>query len=220
MPPRRVYRNVPVNEEEHREPTPPPPPQDRRVEELFLRQNPPTFAGTGDPAETEEWIHAMERIFRFLRCNDAERLMCVSYQLKGTADYWWEAKQKTMAPEQLDELTWELFKTALLEYDRLFCDLARYTPYRVDTDEKMSELFCAGLRQEIRVVLASQTALSYAEALNRALDMELAMQPEKTTHAPTPPSAQYTQVSNTPYSNQGQKGKRKWENRGNEGKKL
>ncbi|XP_057808913.1 uncharacterized protein LOC131023391 [Salvia miltiorrhiza] len=172
--------------------------------------------------------------------------MCVSYQLKGTADYWWEAKQKTMTPEQLDELTWELFKTALcekfiprsyrkkkemefttlkqgnktvVEYDRLFCDLARYAPYRVDTDEKMSELFCAGLRQEIRVVLASQTALSYAEALNRALDMELAMQPEKTTHTPTPPSAQYTQVSNTPYSNQGQKGKRKWENRGNEGKK-
>ena len=46
----------------------------------------------GDPAETEEWIRAMERIFRFLRCNDAERLMCMSYQLKGTADYWWEAK--------------------------------------------------------------------------------------------------------------------------------
>ncbi|XP_057803347.1 uncharacterized protein LOC131018648 [Salvia miltiorrhiza] len=188
----------------------------------------------------------MERIFRFLSGNDAERLMCMSYQLKGTADYWWEAKQKTMAPEQLDELTWELFKTALcekfiprsyrkkkemefttlkqgnktvVEYDRLFYDLARYAPYRVDTDEKMSELICAGLQQEIRVVLASQTALSYAEALNRALDMELAMQPEKATHAPTPPSAQYTQASNTPYSNQGQKGKRKWENRGNEGKK-
>ncbi|XP_057807569.1 uncharacterized protein LOC131022138 [Salvia miltiorrhiza] len=246
MPPRRVNRNIPENEEEPREPTPPPPPQDRRVEELFLRQNPPTFAGTGDPAEMEEWIHAMERIFRFLRCNDAERLMCVSYQLKGTADYWWEAKQKTMAPEQLDELTWELFKTALckkfiprsyrkkkemefttlkqgnktvVEYDRLFCDLARYAPYRVDTDEKMSELFCAGLRQEIRVVLASQTALSYAEALNRALDMELAMQPEKATHAPTPPSGHYTQASNTPYSNQGQKGKRKWDNHRNDGKK-
>ncbi|XP_057786365.1 uncharacterized protein LOC131003829 [Salvia miltiorrhiza] len=165
--------------------------------------------------------------------------------LKGTADYWWEAKQKTMAPEQLDELTWDLFKIALcekfiprsyrkkkemefttlklgnktvVEYDRLFCDLARYAPYRVDTDEKMSELFCAGLRQEIRVVLASQTALSYAEALNRALDMELAMQPEKAAHVPVPPSTQYTQVSNSPYSNQGQKGKRKWENHGNEGK--
>ncbi|XP_057779901.1 uncharacterized protein LOC130998501 [Salvia miltiorrhiza] len=246
MPPRRVNRNIPENEEEPREPTPPPPPQDRRVEELFLRQNPPTFVGTGDPAEMEDWIRAMERIFRFLRCNDAERLMCVSYQLKGTADYWWEAKQKTMAPEQLDELTWDLFKIALcekfiprsyrkkkemefttlkqgnktvVEYDRLFCDLARYAPYRVDTDEKMSELFCAGLRQEIRVVLASQTALSYAEALNRALDMELAMQPEKATHAPTPPSGHYMQASNTPYSNQGQKGKRKWDNHRNDGKK-
>ncbi|XP_057803080.1 uncharacterized protein LOC131018368 [Salvia miltiorrhiza] len=129
-------------------------------------------------------------------------------RLKGSADFWWEAKQKTMTPEQMAALTWEQFKIALCEkyvprsyqkkketefvnlrqgnktvaeYDRLFCDLARYAPYRVDTDEKMSELFCSGLKQEIRVVLASQSALSYAEALNRALDMELAMQPEKTS---------------------------------------
>ncbi|XP_057790910.1 uncharacterized protein LOC131008024 [Salvia miltiorrhiza] len=129
----------------------------------------------------------MERIFRFLRCNDVERLMCMSYQLKGSADYWWEAKQKTLTPDQVDELTWEQFKIVLCEkyiprsyrkkkemefvslkqgnkmvaeYDRLFCDLARYAPYRVDTDEKMSELFCAGLKQDIRVVLASQSTLT------------------------------------------------------------
>ncbi|XP_057791063.1 uncharacterized protein LOC131008187 [Salvia miltiorrhiza] len=124
----------------------------------------------------------------------------VESRLKGSADFWWEAKQKTMTPEQMAALTWEQFKIALYEkyvprsyrkkkemefvnlrqgnkivaeYDRLFCDLARYAPYRVDTDEKISELFCSGLKQEIRVVLASQSALSYAEALNRALDMEL-----------------------------------------------
>ncbi|XP_057797627.1 uncharacterized protein LOC131013499 [Salvia miltiorrhiza] len=183
-----------------------------RIEELFLRQNPPVFNGSGDPAKTEEWIRSMERIFRFLRCDDHERLTCMSYQLKGSADFWWEAKQRTMTPEQVDALTWDQFKAAMCEkyiprsyrkkketdfanlkqgnktvakYDRQFCDLARYAPYRVDTDKKMSELFCSGLKQEIRVVLESQSALTYAEALNRALDIELAMQPEKMSQAST-----------------------------------
>ncbi|XP_057775244.1 uncharacterized protein LOC130994224 [Salvia miltiorrhiza] len=229
MPPRRRYRNQEEEEEEQREPTtPPPPPQpERRIEELFLRQNPPTFNGSGDPAETEEWIRSMERIFRFLRCDDLERLMCMSYQLKGSADFWWEAKQKTMTPEQMAALTWEQFKIALCEkyvprsyrkkketefvnlrqgnktvaeYDHLFCDLARYAPYRVDTGEKMSELFCSGLKQEIRVVLASQSVLSYAEALNRALDMELAMQPEKTSQISVPQSNPNPQMGNQPFS--------------------
>ncbi|XP_057811710.1 uncharacterized protein LOC131025948 [Salvia miltiorrhiza] len=177
----------------------------------------------------------MERIFRFLRCNDAERLMCMTYQLKGSADFWWEAKQKTLTPEQIDELTWEHFKTALCEkyiprsycrrkemefaslkqgnktvaeYDRCFCDLARYAPYRVDTDEKMSELFCAGLKQEFRVVLASQSALTYAEALNRALDMELAMQPEKTSQPSAPQSNPNVQSGSQSFYGQGPKGKK------------
>ncbi|XP_057790989.1 uncharacterized protein LOC131008107 [Salvia miltiorrhiza] len=240
MPPRRRPRD---QEEEEREVTPPPPPpQERRIEELFLRQNPPIFDGKGDPSVTEEWIRSMERIFRFLRCNDQERILCMSYQLKGSADFWWEARQKTMTPEQLDNLTWEEFKTALCEkyiprsyrrknemefvnlrqgkksvaeYDREFCDLARYAPYRVDTDEKMSELFCAGLRQEIRVVLASQHALTYTEALNRALDMELAMQPERSAIATQPPATHNSQLGHTPPNNhQVNKGKRKWEPHG------
>ncbi|XP_057790975.1 uncharacterized protein LOC131008092 [Salvia miltiorrhiza] len=242
MPPRRQNQNrveEEEEEEEQRDPTPPPPPppqQERRVEELFLRQNPPTFSGAGDPAETEEWIRSMERIFRFLRCNDVERLMCMSYQLKGSAEYSWEAKQKTLTPDQVNELTWEKFKAALCEkyiprsyrkkkemefvslkqgnktvaeYDRLFCDLARYAPYRVDTDEKMSELFCAGLKQEIRVVLASQSALTYAEALNRALDMELAMQPEKTSQLSVLQVNPNAQSGSQSFYGQGQKGKRK-----------
>ncbi|XP_057803285.1 uncharacterized protein LOC131018589 [Salvia miltiorrhiza] len=85
---------------------------------------------------------------------------------------------------------------------------------KVDTDEKMSELFCAGLRQDIRVVLASQAALSYTEALNRALDMELAMQPEKVLQAPAPPLTQ-TKISGGQQTvPPAQSGKRKWQGQG------
>ncbi|XP_057775173.1 uncharacterized protein LOC130994159 [Salvia miltiorrhiza] len=250
MPPKR--RNRELAGVYDQEPTSPPsPPPERRIEELFLRQNPPTFSGTGNPTEAEEWIRSMERIFYFLRCNDQERLLCTSFQLKGSADYWWEARQKTYTPEQIENLTWEQFKTALVdkyiprsyrkqkemefsnlkqgkktvaEYDHEFCDLARYAPYKVDTDEKMSELFCAGLRQDIRVILASQDTLTYAEALNRALDMELAMQPEKTPQAPEPPQYQAKPRApmNPPFANRNstQKGKRKWKYQNQPNKKI
>lgn len=241
-----VGRNGNGEGERKKEPTPPPP--ERRVEELFIRQNPPTFSGTGNPSESEKWIRALERIFKFLRCNDQEHLLCMSFQLKGPADYWWEARQKIYTAAQLENLTWAQFKEALYEkyvprsyrkqkevefsnlkqgkktvaeYDREFCDLARYATDKVDTDEKMCELFRAGLRQDIRVVLASQSGLSYAEALNRALDMELAMQPEKPIPAPTQPpfQTQTSAAANQRFPNQGQKEKRKWEGKNQFNKK-
>lgn len=134
--------------------------------------------------------------------------MCVSFQLKGPVDFWWESRQETLTPEQREGFTWEQFKEelyakyvprsyrkqkkiefanlkqenkTLAEYNREFCNLAHYAPYKVETDDKMAELFRSGLRQEIRIVLASQPPISYAETLNRALDMEMELQPEKVT---------------------------------------
>ncbi|XP_047979050.1 uncharacterized protein LOC125220967 [Salvia hispanica] len=217
-------------------PSPPPPPLmqipriERRIEEVFLRQNPPTFNGLGDPAEAETWVRAMERIFNFLQCTDRERMTCVTFQLAGSADFWWEARKKTMTPGQIASLTWEQFKAemydkyipksyrkkkevefyhlkqgrmSVTEYDRVFCEMSRYAPEQVDTDERMAEKFCAGLRHEIRMALASHGGLTYLESLSRALDIEAAMPTERSTQtvAPVPPQ-------NYP---QGSKEKRKWE---------
>ncbi|XP_057770937.1 uncharacterized protein LOC130990724 [Salvia miltiorrhiza] len=204
MPPRR---NQGRNLDDRREDTPPPPPQpEMRIEERFLRHNPPGFSGTGNLQEAEDW-----------------------------------ARQKTLTPEQIENYTWEQFKATLFEkyiprsyrkqreaefgslrqgkksvaeYDREFCDLSRFAPQKVDTDEKMSELFCAGLRQDIRVVLASQAALPYTEALNRALDMELAMHPEKVLQAPALPLTQTKMPGGQQTAPPAQSGKRKWEDRG------
>ncbi|XP_041999968.1 uncharacterized protein LOC121749462 [Salvia splendens] len=186
---------------------------------MFLRQNPPTFNGLGDPTVAETWIHTLERIFDFLHCTDQERLSCVTFQLTGPADFWWEARKKTISPMRLGEMTWEEFKTEVYEkyipksyrkkkevefyhlkqgrmsvtdYHRMFCEMAQYTPDQVDTDAKMAEKFCTGLRHEIRITLASHGGLSYTETLGRALDIEAAMLGEKTAPAvnSTPPSAQ------------------------------
>ncbi|XP_042042696.1 uncharacterized protein LOC121787917, partial [Salvia splendens] len=247
MPPRRQagrprrYAQVPGNVprrnqagEAGAQPPPPPPPPpavpERRVEETFLKQNPPVFNGLGNPAAAETWVRAIERIFDFLRCTDRERLSCVKFQLVESADFWWEARRKVMTREQLEHLTWEEFKNELYgkyipksyrkakevefyslkqgkmtvtEYDRLFCDMSRYAPELVDTDEKMAEKFCTGLRSEIRMALASHGGLSYVESLGRALDIEAAMPKERpTTHVTTAPP---------PPQQRSPREKRKWE---------
>ncbi|XP_042059620.1 uncharacterized protein LOC121804146 [Salvia splendens] len=165
MPPRRAQvhnQNEASNESQNsvgpegQPPPPPPPPQpERNIEKEFRKECPPLFDGMGDPAKAETWIRAIERIFKFLRCTDQECLSCVIYQLSGSAEYWWETKQRTMSREQLDALTWENFKEELYdkyiprsyrkakeaefynmkqgrmtvtEYDRALCDMSRYAP--------------------------------------------------------------------------------------------
>ncbi|XP_047961408.1 uncharacterized protein LOC125206161 [Salvia hispanica] len=182
----------------------------------------------GDPTEAEIWIRALERIFVFLRCTDAERLTCVPFQLTGSADFWWETRRKTMTPQELANMTWEQFKEAIYdkyipksyrkkkemefynlkqgrmsvtEYDRIFCDMCRYAPDQVNTG--VAEKFCGGLRYEIRMTLASHGGLSYSESLMRALDIESAMPMEKhMTNIAAPPPQSQTQISGD---------KRKWE---------
>ncbi|XP_057809961.1 uncharacterized protein LOC131024472 [Salvia miltiorrhiza] len=138
-----------------------------------------------------------------------------------------------MTPEQWAIYTWEDFKAGLydkyipksyrkkkeaefydlkqgkksvVEYDREFCNLARFAPQQVDTDEKMAEKFCAGLRHEIRMTLASHGGLSYTESLNRALDIEAAMPSDKSA----PPLT--STPNNPPAPSHTLKGKRKWGN--------
>ena len=100
MPPRRnVRRENPeptpqtMEEESVTQPMPPPPPPpplvDREVVKMFLEQKPPVFDGMGEPAKAETWIRALERTFKVLVCNDKERMTCVTYQLTGSADFWW-----------------------------------------------------------------------------------------------------------------------------------
>lgn len=119
MPPRRrpreptpeeVQQSIATPQPEH---TPSPPRPERKISEQFLKQNPPSFTGAGDPAEAEEWVRAVEKIFKFLECTDQERLLCVGFLLKGPADYWWESRQRTFTAAQLESLTWEKFKDEL-----------------------------------------------------------------------------------------------------------
>ncbi|XP_042005751.1 uncharacterized protein LOC121754460 [Salvia splendens] len=72
------------------------------------------------------------------------------------------------------------------EYDRALCEMTRYAPELVDTDEKMAAKFRSGLRPKIRVALASRRGIPYSEVLGCALDVEEALPKNERTTNPAP----------------------------------
>ena len=46
------------------------------VYERFSRQKPPTFEGTYDPAEAEDWLKRIKRIFNYMGLEDHEKVAC------------------------------------------------------------------------------------------------------------------------------------------------
>ncbi|XP_042051407.1 uncharacterized protein LOC121796671 [Salvia splendens] len=76
------------------------------------------------------------------------------------------------------------------EYDRALCEMTRYAPELVDTDEKMAVKFRSGLRHEIRVAVANRRGISYSEILSCTLDVEEALPKDERVANPTPPTHQ------------------------------
>ena len=51
----------------------------------------PSFEGSTDPLDAEEWLSSMETILDFMELDDKERIICATYMLKREARYWWES---------------------------------------------------------------------------------------------------------------------------------
>ncbi|MQL82273.1 hypothetical protein Taro_014740 [Colocasia esculenta] len=51
----------------------------------FQRMNPPRFNGIPDPDEAENWVKAMERIFRVMQCSEQKKVLLATFQLDRDA---------------------------------------------------------------------------------------------------------------------------------------
>ena len=58
------------------------------VYERFRRQKPPMFSGSPDPAEAEDWLKKIQRIFAYMGLEDHERVACATNQLEALC--WWK----------------------------------------------------------------------------------------------------------------------------------
>ncbi|XP_022891964.1 uncharacterized protein LOC111406823 [Olea europaea var. sylvestris] len=80
------------------------------IVEQFRRYKPPTFDGKADSLAAEKWIRGMKRIFKYLSCTDAQKVLCGEFMLVDAAGHRWELASHTRTEAQQRALTWTQFK--------------------------------------------------------------------------------------------------------------
>ena len=70
---------------------PPFPPHTRDKRSEFFHGNPPEFSQPSNPLVVDDWLRAVERQLEIAQCNDREKVLYGTMQLRGDALDWWEA---------------------------------------------------------------------------------------------------------------------------------
>jgi len=136
---------------------------------VFLRTKSPTFAGSSNPLDADDWLRVIQRKLEPFECQDRDKSLLAAHQLTGTALAWWE--NYCAAAEEATTITWDEFvkefrcyhipaatmkrkadefgalqqgSTTVEEYTYQFMELARYAPEEVDKDEKKHDMLKKG----------------------------------------------------------------------------
>jgi hypothetical protein len=174
-------------------------PQDRIGD--FLRLKPPTFAGSSNPLDADDWMRTIKRKLEAIGCPENQRVQLAAHQLSGMALAWWDTFNVTIrdatwaefeaafrehhVPQGLVQLKEDEFREltqdgrSVSEYVHKFTELARYAPDDVSTEGKKMARFLKGLRPELKTILASQDFLSFSHLSNKAMQVERAKEKEK-----------------------------------------
>ncbi|XP_057492462.1 uncharacterized protein LOC130778074 [Actinidia eriantha] len=128
----------------------------------FLKLKLPTFKGGMDPIKANDWILAMEKNFRLLRCGEQQKVEIGEKFVPRAVQ-----NAKCSEFEHLKQLG-----TTVADYEGSFTNLAEYAPHLVATDEMRARRFEDGLRHEIRRAIRPLVLPTYADVLDRAIIVE------------------------------------------------
>jgi hypothetical protein len=174
-------------------------PQDRMGD--FLRLKPPTFAGSNNPLDADDWLRTIKRKLEAIGCPENQHVHLVAQQLSGMALSWWgtfstavrdatwaefeAAFREHHVPQGIVHLKEDEFREltqggrSVSEYVHEFTELARYAPDDVSTEAKKMARFLKGLRPELKTILASHDFLSFSHLSNKVIQVERAREEEK-----------------------------------------
>ncbi|XP_043717890.1 uncharacterized protein LOC122665820 [Telopea speciosissima] len=167
--------------------------------ERFLKMQPLTFAGISkDTLLPVKWVKEMEKAFKFLGCNEQQKLTCARYKLQYEAEAWWETIKPILHAAH-PILTWDIFKQAffgnyfptsmkkrkeielaelvqgsksVLEYSQKFEELFFFAPPHMGNDEAKAQKFEDGLRPQIASIMATIPTQGYSETVQTAKKIE------------------------------------------------
>jgi hypothetical protein len=84
-------------------------PQDRMGE--FLRLKPPTFAGSSNPLDADDWLRTIKRKLKAIGCPKNVCVQLAAHQLSGMALAWWDTFSAAVR-----DATWAEFETTFHEH--------------------------------------------------------------------------------------------------------
>jgi hypothetical protein len=71
----------------------------------FLRLKPPTFAGSSNPLDVDDWMRTIKRKLEAIGCLENQRVQLAAHQLSGMALAWWDTFNVTIR-----DATWQNLK--------------------------------------------------------------------------------------------------------------
>jgi hypothetical protein len=169
-----------------------------------MRLKPPTFAGSDNPMEADDWLKVIERKLDTIHCNGRDRVLLATHQLTGIALSWWEAYSG--AVDNANTITWQEFveefhryhipdgimklkadefrnlnqgSKTLSEYIFQFTELSRYGLELVNIDAKKQTKFIDGLTYELRTLMTPQIYLDFNTLMNQTILTDVAKTEER-----------------------------------------
>ncbi|QHO25224.1 uncharacterized protein DS421_12g379180 [Arachis hypogaea] len=164
----------------------------------FLKVHPPTFRGTSNPTDTDNWIQAMERALQAQQVPEEQWVEFGTYQLQGEAQYWWQGTRCILQPDGAT-IPWEVFRTefykkyfpnsarnakelelmqlkqghmTVAEYTSKFEELCRFSRIYQGAPEDFTEWKCikyeGGLRSDILSFVAPMEIRVFSELVNKS----------------------------------------------------
>ncbi|KAL4329894.1 hypothetical protein AHAS_Ahas13G0345700 [Arachis hypogaea] len=76
----------------------------------FLKINPPTFRGTTNPTEADNWSQAMEQALQPQQVPEEQCVEFTSYQLMGEAQFWWQEIRRLLQQDNA-AIPWDAFQS-------------------------------------------------------------------------------------------------------------
>ncbi|KAL4328741.1 hypothetical protein AHAS_Ahas13G0230400 [Arachis hypogaea] len=138
----------------------------------FLKVRPPTFRGTSNPTDTDNWIQAIERALQAQQVPDEQRVGFGTYQLQEEAQHWWQGMSSVRNAKELELLQLKQGQMTVIEYTSRFEELYRFSRICQGAPEDFAEWKCikykGGLRSDILSFVAPMEIRVFSELVNKS----------------------------------------------------
>ncbi|KAK8958304.1 hypothetical protein KSP40_PGU004152 [Platanthera guangdongensis] len=162
--------------------------------------NPPMFSGLGTPSQAEDWLSRVKRVLTATETEEWQMTTITTFLLDGDARLWWEDLElHLLRGRQLTNVSMEEFSRLFLtrylpsaqrialeneflklvqgdssvdEYLHEFTRLCRYASSTFADEERKTNRFYEGLRDDLRLLLSGPMTQGFLTLVNTARSLE------------------------------------------------